>query len=184
MSPLAPYPLLHVGASIAWNSFTIHWSTVVGLLVLAATYEFAARRNAEMGNPRVPAKRAGEMGSRSARDASRAHSRFPISDFRRWCFYGGLATIFLSLNGWLHDLSDYYLFSAHMVQHLLLTLLVPPLLILGTPGWMLRPLVARRAVARVARILTNPKVCFATFNVVIAAWHLPVLYNVAMARHG
>ena len=43
--------------------------------------------------------------------------------FRRVCFYGALAVIFFSLNGWLHDLSDYYLFSAHMVQHLLLTLL-------------------------------------------------------------
>jgi putative membrane protein len=102
----------------------------------------------------------------------------------RVAFYCGLAVIFLSLNGWLHDLSDYYLFSAHMVQHLLLTLLVPPLLIVGTPGWMLRPLLARPHIARLARTLTKPKVCFATFNVIIAAWHLPLLYNLAMAQHG
>jgi putative membrane protein len=94
-----------------------------------------------------------------------------------------LLTIFLSLNGWLHDLSDWYLFSAHMVQHLLLTLLVPPLLIAGTPGWMLRPLLRHRNIATIARVLTRPKVCFATFNLVVAAWHLPVLYNLAMARH-
>src|SRR5256885_10840471 len=41
-------------------------------------------------------------------------------------------TLFRSLNGPLHDLGDYYLFSAHMVQHLLLTLGVPPLLLTGT----------------------------------------------------
>jgi putative membrane protein len=56
------------------------------------------------------------------------------------CFFALLAT--LSLNGPLHDLSDYYLFSAHMVQHLLLTLVVPPLLLLGMPGWMADGLLA------------------------------------------
>ena len=153
MGPLALMPLLHVGASLSWTSFTVHWSTVVGLAGLAALYEWAAR----------PAD---------------------ISHIRRWPFYAGLAVIFLSLNGWLHDLSDYYLFSAHMVQHLLLTMLVPPLLIVGTPGWMLQPLLRRPAIARIAGVLTRPKICFATFNVVLAAWHLPPLYNAAMAQHG
>jgi putative membrane protein len=165
MSPLALLPLLHVGASIAWNSFTIHWSTVVGLVAFAAVYELAARRTAEMGN------------------ASRAHFPFPIFHFRL-SFYAGLTVIFLSLNGWLHDLSDYYLFSAHMVQHLLLTMLVPPLLIAGTPRWMLQPLLRNPIVARIARALTKPRVCFATFNIVLAAWHTPPLYNAAMAHHG
>jgi putative membrane protein len=103
---------------------------------------------------------------------------------RRSLFYAGLAVLFLSLNGWLHDLSDYYLFSAHMVQHLILTMLVPPLLIAGTPGWMLRPLLDHRVTGRVARFVTRPKVCFATFNLVLAGWHLPPMYNAAMAHHG
>jgi putative membrane protein len=152
VSALAPLALLHAGASISLTSFTIHWSTVIGLAVLSVVYEWRAR------------------------SADMAHAR-------RVSFYAGLATIFLSLNGPLHDLSDYYLFSAHMVQHLILTLAVPPLLICGTPGWMLRPLLRNRAVASVARALTRPAVCFATFNVVLAAWHVPVLYNLAMARH-
>lgn len=156
---LASYPLLHAGASISWGSFTVHWSTVVGLAVLAALYEWRAR-TAETGNGRS------------------------ISDLRRFSFYGGLATIFLSLNGWLHDLSDYYLFSAHMIQHLLLTLLVPPLLIVGVPGWMLRPALQYPAIGATARFLTRAKVCFAAFNLVLIAWHLPVLYNAAMANHG
>src|SRR5438034_7018214 len=37
----------------------------------------------------------------------------------------------LALNGPLHNLSDSYLFSAHMVQHLVLTLVFPPLLLYG-----------------------------------------------------
>src|SRR5436190_20716964 len=121
---------LHIGASISWNRFTVHWSTVVGLAALAALYEWRAHR--EIVN------RKSEIEKRAQFD-----SRFPILDFRLR-FYAGLAVIFLSLNGWLHDLSDWYLFSAHMVQHLLLTLLVPPLLIAGTPGWMLRPALSYR----------------------------------------
>lgn len=159
LGPLPLMPLLHVGASLSWTSFTVHWSTVIGLAALAALYEWAAR---------TVGPRAGRSGPSPA---------------RRALFYSGLVVIFLSLNGWLHDLSDYYLFSAHMVQHLLLTMLAPPLLIAGTPGWMLRPLLKNRVAAPVARALTTPKVCFAAFNLVLAAWHLPPLYNLAMAHH-
>src|SRR5438552_8724262 len=45
---------------------------------------------------------------------------------------GSLVVLFLALNGPLHNLSDTYLFSAHMAQHLLLTLVFPPLLLDGT----------------------------------------------------
>src|SRR5438105_4830404 len=150
MGSLALLPLLHIGASLSWTSFTVHWSTVVGLGLFAALYEWRA---------------------------SRAHSPFSILHARRSYLYAGLAVIFLSLNGWLHDLSDYYLFSAHMVQHLLLALVVAPLLIMATPGWMLRPALAARAVASTARWLTNPLHSFALFTFVLAAWHVPPLYN-------
>ena len=170
MYPLAPYPLLHVGASISLTRFTVHWSTVIGLVALAALYEWRARTS--------------DIGHRTSEIAITPDVRSPMSDVRRWYFYAGLTVIFFSLNGWLHDLSDYYLFSAHMVQHLVLTMLVPPLLIAGTPGWMLRPLLKNRIVTPIARALTRPKVCFATFNIVLAAWHTPPLYNLAMAHHG
>jgi len=91
--------------------------------------------------------------------------------------------MFLSLNGWLHDLSDSYLFSAHMVQHLMLALVVAPFMIMGTPGELLRPLLAIRGVMPVARSITAPSRCFAIFTVVVAGWHLPPLYNYALAHH-
>ena len=56
-------------------------------------------------------------------------------------FIAGLVIILVSLVSPLHVLSDLYLFSAHMLQHVLLTLVVPPLLIMGTPGWLLRPII-------------------------------------------
>jgi putative membrane protein len=165
-----PYPpafpalaLLHTAARIEWSSFTVHWSTVVGLLVLAGMYEW----------------RAGGRG----RGAGNSGILRPLPSARRPLFYAGLAVIFLALNGWLHDLSDSYLFSAHMVQHLLLTLVAPPLIIAGTPGWMLRPALLWPVVGPLAGWLTKPAHCFAIFNVILAGWHLPPVYNLAMTHH-
>lgn len=100
----------------------------------------------------------------------------------------GLLALLAALNGPLHDLSDWYLFSAHMVQHLILTLVVPPLLLTGTPTWMadalLRPLLARRASAAVVRTLTRPLPAFAAYAVALIGWHLPAPYNAALEIHG
>jgi putative membrane protein len=98
-------------------------------------------------------------------------------------FMGALLVLFGALTGPLHDLSDYYLFSAHMIQHMVLVFAMPPLILYGTPGWMLRPLVRNTRLVHLARRLTRPAATFAIFNVVLVAWHLPPLYNLAMERH-
>src|SRR3970040_2589595 len=91
------------------------------------------------------------------------------ADRRRVPAFGsGLLVIFLALNGPLHDLSDAYLFSAHMAQHLLLTLLFPPLLLYGTPAWVVRPLLTPRWVMALARVATRPGVAAATLTAPIA----------------
>ncbi|HXT16979.1 MAG TPA: cytochrome c oxidase assembly protein [Gemmatimonadaceae bacterium] len=102
-------------------------------------------------------------------------SRFP--------FYLSLALMFFSLNGPLHDLSDSYLFSAHMLQHLLLAFAIAPLMIMGVSGDMLRPTLRVRAVRIAAEWLTRPTHAFAIFTVVVSAWHLPPMYNYALAHH-
>lgn len=98
-------------------------------------------------------------------------------------FSGALAVLFGTLTGPLHELSDYYLFSAHMVQHMLLVFTMPPLLLYGLPGWMLRPLLPDGRLLRLGRAVTRPFGAFTAFNVVLVAWHLPPLYNLAMEQH-
>ncbi len=151
---------LHPVAQIGWTRWTIHWSTVIGLAALAALYLWRARS--------APAT---------------AGARRSPSGGQRFAFFAGLVAIFAALNGPLHDLSDAFLFSAHMVQHLVLTLLVPPLLIAGTPGWMLRPALRRPVVGAAARWLTRPTRCFVLFNLTLIIWHLPPAYNLALAHH-
>ena len=99
--------------------------------------------------------------------------------------YGsGVLTLYVGAGSPLHDLSETYLFSAHMVQHMLFTLVAPPLILLGTPGWMLRPLIRNRAVHRFAFAITRPFPAFAVFNVVILITHLPPVVDLTLREHG
>jgi putative membrane protein len=99
---------------------------------------------------------------------------------RQIAFFTGLAILALALLSPLDTLGDTYLFSAHMVQHMLLTMAVPPLLLLGTPGGLLRPLLRWPAVRRVLRGLTFPLVAIVLFNADFWVWHLPALYNLTL----
>ena len=99
-------------------------------------------------------------------------------------FTAGVLAIFVALLSPIHELSDKYLFSAHMVQHVLLTLVAPPLLILGTPDWLLRPLLRANWAFRIARHFTHPVVAFAIFNIVFSIWHIPALYHTSVTNHG
>jgi putative membrane protein len=99
-------------------------------------------------------------------------------------FAAALATVGLTLNGPLHNLSDGYLFSAHMLQHLALTLVFPPLLLYGTPAWVVRPLLRPAWVQRLARAVTRPLAAGIIFSVPITLWHFPRFYEAALEHHG
>ena len=98
-------------------------------------------------------------------------------------FFGALVVLFLALNGPLHNLSDTYLFSAHMAQHLLLTLVFPPLLLYGTPAHVIRLLLRPRWVMAIARIVTRPLAAGLLFTGPIVIWHAPSLYEAALRHH-
>jgi putative membrane protein len=147
--------LLHPAQTLALDSWTIHPSTVIGLTALGWLYFWRARATEGVGP----------------------------STAQRISFVGGLVLLFLILNGPLHDLSDYYLFSGHMVQHLIMELIVPPLLIAGASGWMLRPALQWPVVRWLAPRVTTPVMAFAIFNVTLAVWHIPAMYNLALLHH-
>src|SRR6266850_3100999 len=98
-------------------------------------------------------------------------------------FACALAVLFVALNGPLHNLSDTYLFSAHMVQHLVLTLVFPPLLLYGSPAHVVRPLLRPRWVMALGRVVTRPLVAAIVFTGPIVIWHVPALYEAALRNH-
>ncbi len=113
----------------------------------------------------------------------RARGLPPMPRWKVASFCGSLLVLLGALNGPMHDLSDYYLFSVHMVQHLLLTLLFPPLLILGTPGWLVEPLLRPPVLRRAVRVATHPVAAAVIFTFTIAVWHLAPYYDLMMRSH-
>jgi putative membrane protein len=94
-----------------------------------------------------------------------------------------LVALLAVLNGPVHELSDRYLFSAHMVQHLVLTLIVPPLLLAAVPAWMIDGLLRAPWMARLARALTRPLLALALYSVALVGWHLPGPHGLALELH-
>ncbi len=99
-------------------------------------------------------------------------------------FTAGVVVTYVALTSALHELADSYLFSAHMVQHLLLVLVAPPMLLVGVPCWLLRPLFRNTWVVKTARVITHPIAAFLLLNAVIGVWHFPALYDLALQVHG
>src|SRR3954466_9533122 len=98
-------------------------------------------------------------------------------------FASALAVLFVALNGPLHNLSDNYLFSAHMAQHLLLTLVFPSLLLYGCGPQVVRPLLRPRGVMTFARAVTRPLPAAIIFTAPIVLWHVPSFYEAALRHH-
>jgi putative membrane protein len=107
----------------------------------------------------------------------------PVGWGRITVYLAGVFCLLVALEGPIHELSDYYLFSAHMVQHMLLSYAAPPLMLLGTPGWLLRPLLRLPGVMPVARALTHPIPALVLFNVVFSLYHVPLYYNAVVMDH-
>jgi cytochrome c oxidase assembly factor CtaG len=126
------------------------------------------------------------LGGRSAARPSR---------WRSASFYGGLATLVLAIDSPIDAYAE-SLFFVHMIQHVLLLLVAPPLILLGRP-WprMTRafPLEVRRPLARTvlvgdslslgrraAKAISAPLPAFALFNGVLLVWHVPYLYDLTL----
>ncbi|MFB5084873.1 cytochrome c oxidase assembly protein [Symbiobacterium thermophilum] len=107
----------------------------------------------------------------------------PVPVWRQVLFCLGLWTVYLSEGTPIHIMSELYLFSVHMVQHTLLTMVMPPLILLGTPEWALRPLLRRPWAKRILRTLVHPVPALLLFNLIYSIWHLPVLYQAILLYH-
>jgi putative membrane protein len=138
----------------AWHPHPDVWLLLV---VLTGGYVWAIRR----------------IGPHKVHPIDRVVSRRQV-----FAFAAGLLTIWIAADYPIHDISEGYLYSVHMVQHLLLSLVAPPLLLVGTPDWMLRSLLGRRGIA-VARFVTRPLIALVLFNTVIAVSHIPRVVELA-----
>ncbi len=115
--------------------------------------------------------------------------RFPA--WRLASFLSGVATIQIALASPI-DAFDSFFLTDHMIQHLLLMMLIPPLILLGNPaipmmralpraarrvlGWLLK----REPLSWLAQVIAKPSLCWFLFTIAMLAWHLPRPYDLAL----
>jgi putative membrane protein len=136
-------------------------SVIAGIVLLAAGYSYAAgplRRRHNLGPP--PTR--GQITS------------FVIAEL----------TLVIALLSPLDGIGDTYLFSAHMVQHLLLASVWPPLILLAMPAWMARALFRIPGLRSLLSFAVMPAIALILFNADIYLWHLPGPYDLTLRNEG
>jgi putative copper resistance protein D len=122
------------------------------------------------------------------RRVRRLHPDRPIAVVRTAAFLGGLATIAVALMSGI-ERYDTTLFSVHMVQHLLLLLVAPPLIALSAPITQLLRASSAEARNRLllpilrstpVSVLAHPVVASLTFGLVLWVTHFSPLFNLAL----
>jgi putative membrane protein len=162
--------IAHIGQPLAPHDLAGAWSlepTVLGGLILTGWLYWCGLR-ALWGS------------AGSGQVVARSHA---------WAFATGLVVVLVALVSPLDALSN-VLFSAHMTQHLLLTVVAAPLLVLGSPAMVLPRALADRGRRRIARWQGRvrrwgawrglPVAGLVVYMLTWAAWHVPALYNAAL----
>ncbi len=100
---------------------------------------------------------------------------------QRLCFFAGTALLWVSADWPMHDIAEEYLYSVHMVQHLLISFVVPPLLLLAVPEWLARLIVVDGSrSAKVIRRLVHPLVAAVVFNALQGLMHWNTLVELSV----
>jgi putative membrane protein len=141
-----------------WHAHPEVWLLVASLAVL---YIYAAK---VIGPKVVPA-------------GTRAVSR------RQWLAFIGAIVLLEFASDWpVHDIGEKYLYFVHMSQHLILTLVMPPLFLLATPRWLADLVLGSGRARRVVRTLARPVVAGVLFNAMILFTHWPTVVDGAVAH--
>lgn len=111
---------------------------------------------------------------------SRFEGAEPVSTKQKCYFLFGLVTWYAAEGTPIAYYGHHYLFSIHMLQQSLLYLIMPPLLLLGIPGWLLQAMVKGPNMERFFRWLTNPIAAIFTFNFIFSMYHVPIVMDYLM----
>jgi putative membrane protein len=131
--------------------FHLHLDVLSLIAVLAVGWWWADRRLRPLVSPDAP----------------------PATRVQRRAWYSGVVILLIASGYPMHDLAEQTLFSFHMLEHMLIGYVVPPLLMVGTPRWLADRTLGHPRIAPVMRHIATPVVGFVTFNTAIVVIHWP-----------
>jgi putative membrane protein len=95
---------------------------------------------------------------------------------RQWlAFTAAIIVLLVTLTGPIDEYARGRFFAAYIFQQMLIAFVFPPLLLLGLPAWMVRPVLLNRFIEPIARILTRPIVAFLLFAGTFTLVHYPAV---------
>ena len=107
-----------------------------------------------------------------------APGRPAVTRFQLVCFFLGIFALWLAADWPIHDVAEKSMYSVHMVQHLMFSMLAAPLMLLGTPAWLMRWILRPPSrLFRVVRWLARFVPALVLYNVVLVLTHWPVVVN-------
>jgi putative membrane protein len=92
----------------------------------------------------------------------------------------GVVLLWVASDWPMHDISEEYLFSAHMTQHMVLTYMVPPVFLLATPEWLARLVLGRGRVKQAFSLLARPVPAALMFNGLLLGTHWAGVVNASV----
>ncbi|MGH7462218.1 MAG: cytochrome c oxidase assembly protein [Longimicrobiales bacterium] len=95
-------------------------------------------------------------------------------------FTAGALALFIAIESPIDYIGENYLLWVHMVQHILLAMVAPPLILLGIPRRMIAWTLDLLRIGPVVKFVTHPVLAFIAFNTALIAWHVPALYEAAL----
>lgn len=118
----------------------------------------------------------------AVRSRARTHPNEDPAWRRRSRIFGaGMAVLLIGADWPVHDLAERYLYSMHMVQHMLFTLVAAPLLVAGMPPWILRAGFRLPGLRPLFRFVTRPLVALVFFNAVFLFTHWPEIVALSVS---
>ncbi len=118
---------------------------------------------------------------RGTERATRRGQHWPATPLlQKAYFVAALVIFYLAMGSPLRIAAQRYLFSAHMLQYALLSMVIPPLLLLGLPEWMLDIAWGKHLWSRLLSVATNPLVAIVMFNVIFAALEYPPILDASL----
>jgi putative membrane protein len=94
-----------------------------------------------------------------------------------WAFIVGVVVLWTASDWPVHDISEEYLYSMHMFQHMLYSYFMPALMLIATPKWLYDLIFASDRSRRTINFLTKPVIAGVLFNCVIMITHIPQMVN-------
>ena len=99
-----------------------------------------------------------------------------------WAFVWAIALLWLASDWPIHDISEEYLYSVHMFQHMVLSYFVPPLVLLSLPRWLYDVAIEKSSIGPFVRFASKPVVAGLFFNIVVMTTHIPALVNQSVSN--